>query len=51
MKWPSLNAQILAGAVLGVVIGLLLQGSDCVGAERTLHAAGLVGCVFIDLLK
>lgn len=53
MKWLSLNAQILAGAVLGVAIGLLLQklGHDDIVVERVLYASALVGGVFIDLLK
>src|SRR5688572_18413541 len=53
MKWRSLNSQILTGAVLGVAIGLFLQmlGHDDITLERVLYASGLVGGVFIDLLK
>ncbi|MBC7943772.1 MAG: dicarboxylate/amino acid:cation symporter [Burkholderiales bacterium] len=53
MKWPSLNAQILAGAVLGVAIGFYFHGleRDDATVESWLYAFGLVGAVFIDLLK
>jgi Na+/H+-dicarboxylate symporter len=53
MKWPGLNAQILAGAVFGVVIGLFLQtlGREEIAVQRVLYASGLIGGVFIDLLK
>ena len=53
MKWPSLNTQIVSGAFLGVAIGLYLHtlgpGSEPIKAG--LYASGLVGGVFIDLLK
>lgn len=53
MKLPSLNLQILLGAILGVVIGLYFHS---MGAENNivqggLYASGLVGTLFIDLLK
>ena len=53
MKLPSLNIQIFIGAVLGVLVGLYFQD---LGAETTLvkngvYASGLVGTLFIDLLK
>lgn len=53
MKSPSLNAQIVAGAVLGVAIGFFLQevGRDDVAVERVLYTSGLIGGIFIDLLK
>jgi len=53
MKWPSLNTQILIGAVLGLALGTglgaLEPGSSA--RETGLYASGLVGGVFIDLLK
>ena len=53
MKWPSLNAQIVSGAFLGVAIGLYFHilGSDSEPAKAGLYASDLVGGVFIDLLK
>ncbi len=53
MKPPSLNAQILIGAIVGVVVGLYFHG---LGVESTLvksglYASSLVGTLFIDLLK
>jgi Na+/H+-dicarboxylate symporter len=53
MKWPSLNTQIVAGAILGVAIGLFLPklGRDDIAVERVLYASDLIGGVFIDLLK
>ncbi len=53
MKLPSLNRQILIGTAIGVVAGLYLGG---LGAQvptkiNSLYAAGLIGSVFIDLLK
>lgn len=57
MKLPSLNAQILIGAVLGVLVGLFFQKlgtSHAVihpVAEKGVYFSGLVGTLFIDLLK
>ena len=53
MKWPSLNTQIVAGAVFGVAIGLFLQRAspDDNVVQTVLYASGLIGGVFIDLLK
>lgn len=53
MKRLSLNVQILVGALIGVIAGLLLQGSstDNNVASGTLYVANLVGTLFIDLLK
>lgn len=53
MKLPSLNMQILFGAVFGVLIGLYFQkmGTDSSTASVSLYAAGLIGTLFIDLLK
>jgi Na+/H+-dicarboxylate symporter len=49
----TLNAQIVVGAVLGVAIGLFLQklGHDEIAVQRVLYTSGLIGGVFIDLLK
>ncbi|MEN9896481.1 MAG: hypothetical protein RLZZ66_130 [Pseudomonadota bacterium] len=53
MKFPSLNTQILLGAVLGIVIGLALVsvGKDSAITKTSLYAANLIGTFFIDLLK
>jgi Na+/H+-dicarboxylate symporter len=57
MKWPSLNAQILIAAAFGALIGWALSGNvagltpDSAVKEATLYASGIVGGVFIDLLK
>jgi Na+/H+-dicarboxylate symporter len=53
MRWPSLNTQILLGAFLGVAIGLYFQGLGAGDstADAGLYASGLVGGIFIDLLK
>lgn len=53
MKLPSLNTQILIGAVLGIVLGLLLSvlGKDSTTAQLSLYTANLLGNLFIDLLK
>jgi Na+/H+-dicarboxylate symporter len=53
MKLPSLNMQILFGAAFGVLIGLYFQkmGTDSSTASVSLYAAGLIGTLFIDLLK
>lgn len=53
MKLPSLNAQILLGALAGVVLGILLGGlgSESTVAQHGLYVSGLVGSLFIDLLK
>ena len=53
MKLPGLNAQILAGAIIGVAAGVYFHG---LGAEHHvvqtgLYLSGLVGNLFIDLLK
>jgi Na+/H+-dicarboxylate symporter len=49
----SLNAQILAGAAVGILIGLGISasGSESALAQAGLYAAGLLGALFIDLLK
>jgi len=53
MKLPSLNVQILLGAVLGIVAGVYFHG---LGAEHRLaqaglYTSGLLGTLFVDLLK
>ena len=53
MKLPSLNIQILLGAVFGLVIGLYFQGlgeSHHV-TQGGVYAPSLIGTLFIDLLK
>ncbi|MES2553980.1 MAG: dicarboxylate/amino acid:cation symporter [Pseudomonadota bacterium] len=53
MKLPSLNAQIMLAAVLGIGLGWGVGGlpADSLGRETALYAAGMVGNLFIDLLK
>ena len=53
MKLPSLNTQIFTGVVLGVAlgVGLAALGKDSPVTQNGLYAAGLVGTLFIDLLK
>lgn len=53
MKLPSLNTQILLGAVLGVGLGLLLGSLDpgSTAQEAGLYASTMAGGVFIGLLK
>lgn len=53
MKLPSLNIQILLGALFGVLIGLLFQkmGTDSNTVTVALYTANIIGTLFIDLLK
>ncbi len=53
MKLPSLNIQILTGAILGVSVGLILSAmpGDAPSKLSTIYVASLLGGVFIDLLK
>ncbi len=53
MKFPSLNTQILLGAVLGIAIGIGLTsiGKESTTTQTSLYIANLVGTLFIDLLK
>jgi Na+/H+-dicarboxylate symporter len=53
MKLPSLNIQILLGAFFGVTVGLYFHtlGEDNHLVQNGLYASGLVGTLFIDLLK
>ena len=53
MKLPSLNLQILIGAIFGVVLGLCLSSlsADFPTKINSLYTAGLVGSLFVDMLK
>ena len=53
MKLPSLNSQILIGALLGLVAGWFAGHlpADAVSKTNSLYVAGLIGTLFIDLLK
>jgi Na+/H+-dicarboxylate symporter len=58
MKLPSLNNQILLGAVLGVAIGFYFHtlnvgnlGEHNQLLRGGLYSASIVGTLFIDLLK
>jgi len=53
MKLPSLNIQILFAAIFGVTIGLYFHqlGTDHHVVQGGLYASGLIGTLFIDLLK
>ena len=53
MKLPSLNTQILLGTLAGIGLGLWFShlGPADVISQRGVYAAGLIGTVFIDLLK
>ncbi len=50
---PSLNLQIILAAIVGVSLGLWLQGMADDAALKTsvLYGSGIVGTLFIDLLK
>jgi Na+/H+-dicarboxylate symporter len=53
MKRPSLNTQIIVGALLGLLLGTLFASlaPDSAIREWGLYACGLIGGIFIDLLK
>jgi Na+/H+-dicarboxylate symporter len=53
MKLPSLNIQILLAAIFGVAIGLYFHelGAENHVVHIGLYASGLIGTLFIDLLK
>ncbi len=53
MKLPSLNTQILIGVVLGFSLGGVLAsiGKQSPVTQNSLYVAGLVGTLFVDLLK
>lgn len=50
---PSLNVQIMLAALIGVLVGGWLQGVEDTASIKTtlLYGSGIVGNVFIDLLK
>ena len=53
MNLRSLNTQILLGAILGIALGagLAALGRDSPITQNSLYVAGLVGTLFVDLLK
>jgi Na+/H+-dicarboxylate symporter len=53
MKRPGLNLQILLAAILGLGLGLFFQhlGTEQSLVKNGLYLSGLVGTLFIDLLK
>ncbi|MBA2659457.1 MAG: dicarboxylate/amino acid:cation symporter [Nitrosospira sp.] len=53
MKRISLNTQILFGVLAGILLGLVFSGlgRESVVAQNGLYIAGLMGTLFIDLLK
>lgn len=53
MKLPSLNIQILSAAIIGIAGGVFLHGldPDQQFSQAVLYASGLIGTLFIDLLK
>ena len=53
MKRLSLNVQIFAGALAGVALGLGFAhlGPEADATRQGLYVAGLVGTLFVDLLK
>lgn len=53
MKLPSLNTQILLGAISGVLIGLYFHflGVDSDTVKSGLYFSSLVSTLFVDLLK
>ena len=53
MKWPSLNLQILLGAVFGVALGAYFHdlGASHPLTQGGVYAASLLGTLLIDLLK
>ena len=53
MKLPSLNTQIAIGVVLGLGLGMgfAALGKQSPVTQNGLYAAGLVGTLFVDLLK
>lgn len=50
---PSLNTQIVIAAVLGLLLGSYISGlgDDSTTREYVLYGSGIVGNLFIDLLK
>lgn len=53
MKIPSLNIQILLAAMIGIALGLYFHvlGAEHHTVKVGLYISGLVGTLFIDLLK
>lgn len=53
LKLPGLNTQMLLAALAGVAIGFALQAGSVstATAQAGLYVSGLVGGVFVDLLK
>jgi Na+/H+-dicarboxylate symporter len=53
MKLSSLNVQILLGAIFGVFLGLYFHflGRENTLTQSGIYASGLIGTLFIDLLK
>ena len=49
----SLNMQILVGALTGIALGFIMAslGKDSSTTQQGIYLAGLVGGVFVDLLK
>ena len=53
LKLPSLNSQILIGALLGIISGALFSHAPSTAPllAPSLYVAGLIVTLFIDLLK
>ena len=53
LKFPSLNIQILLGAIIGIAVGLYFHelGAESGLVKGGLYASNLIGTLFIDLLK
>jgi Na+/H+-dicarboxylate symporter len=53
VKKVSLNAQILFGVLAGILLGLVFArlGRESTAVQNGLYVAGLIGTLFIDLLK
>lgn len=53
MEKISLNAQILLGTLMGVLLGLwfAMLGQESTVAQNSLYVAKLVGTLFVDLLR
>jgi Na+/H+-dicarboxylate symporter len=52
MKKISLNNWILLGAITGIALGLVMAGhKDAAATPAGIYFAGLIGGIFIDLLK
>lgn len=53
MKLPSLNTQILGGALVGIALGLALValGKESTVTQSSVYVANILGNLFIDLLK